>query len=34
MGGMLAMFMDTLAPGAQQPFKVRFDYFNIGNMGN
>jgi beta-glucosidase len=34
MGGMPAMFMDTLAPGARQPFKVRFDYFNIGNMGN
>jgi beta-glucosidase len=34
MDGMLAMFMDALAPGAQQPFKVSFDYFNISNTGN
>ncbi|MBG0857908.1 MAG: glycoside hydrolase family 3 C-terminal domain-containing protein [Bacteroidales bacterium] len=34
MGGMFAQIMDAFAPAPEQPLKVRFDYFNIGNMGN
>jgi len=34
MGGLMAQMMGFGAPGAEQPLKVRFDYFNIGNTGN
>jgi hypothetical protein len=33
MGGLMAQIMGGQAE-AEQPFKVRFDYFNIGNTGN
>ncbi len=33
-GDMVALMMGINAADADKPFKVMFDYFNIGNTGN